>query len=85
MVVEVVVTGHVIHGPAHRINRMEISKAINRMANRKGNVQKAIRAHPIGRIGRPEECAYAIVMLCSPRASFINCATLAVDSGATQY
>ena len=45
----------------------------------------AIRAHPIGRIGQPEECAYAIVMLCSPKASFINCATLAVDSGLTQH
>ena len=47
--------------------------------------EMAIRAHPIGRIGRPEECAYAIVMLCSPKASFINCSTLAVDSGVTQY
>lgn len=49
------------------------------------NAELAIRAHPIGRIGRPEECAYAIVMLCSPKASFINCSTLAVDSGVTQY
>ena len=47
--------------------------------------EMAIRAHPIGRVGRPEECAYAIVMLCSPKASFINCSSLAVDSGATQY
>ena len=47
--------------------------------------EMAIRAHPIGRIGQPEECAYAIVMLCSPKASFINCSTLAVDSGVTQY
>ena len=55
------------------------------MAYNPKNAERAIRTHPIGRIGQPEECAYAIVMLCSPKASFINCSTLAVDSGATQY
>ena len=36
---------------------------------------------PLGRLGRPDEVAYAIVMLCSPQASLINGAALAVDGG----
>jgi len=37
--------------------------------------------HPIGRIGRPEEVANAIVYLASPLASFITGAALVVDGG----
>lgn len=42
-----------------------------------------IAQHPIGRIGRPEEVAEAIVWLCSEKASFITGQTLAVDGGFT--
>lgn len=38
-------------------------------------------AAPIDRIGTPDEIAYAVVMLCSPRAGFINGAFLRVDGG----
>ena len=38
-------------------------------------------AHAMGRIGRSEEVADAIVYLASPRASFITGATLVVDGG----
>jgi 3-oxoacyl-[acyl-carrier protein] reductase len=34
---------------------------------------------PAGRLGRPEEVAYAVVMLSSPKASWITGATLPVD------
>lgn len=34
---------------------------------------------PAGRLGRPEEVAYAVVMLASPRASWINGVCLPVD------
>jgi 3-oxoacyl-[acyl-carrier protein] reductase len=34
---------------------------------------------PAGRLGRPEEVAYAVVMMASPRASWINGAILPVD------
>ncbi|MGE0232612.1 MAG: glucose 1-dehydrogenase [Flavobacteriaceae bacterium] len=37
--------------------------------------------HPIGRIGKPEEIAAAVVFLCSPQASFITGASLPVDGG----
>jgi len=34
---------------------------------------------PAGRLGRPEEVAYAVVMLASPRASWITGANIPVD------
>ena len=37
--------------------------------------------HPIGRVGRPEEVAAAVVHLLSEDASFINGATVPVDGG----
>lgn len=39
------------------------------------------RAHPLGRIGRPEEVARSIAFLASDWASFITGATLSVDGG----
>lgn len=37
--------------------------------------------HPIGRIGKPDEIAEAIVWLCSDKASFVTGANLPVDGG----
>ncbi len=56
-----------------------------------GNWEKAFKANPAfaqdfishefpaGRLGRPEEVAYAVVCLASPRASWITGACLPVD------
>jgi 3-oxoacyl-[acyl-carrier protein] reductase len=43
--------------------------------------EKDFLAHefPAGRLGRPDEVAYAVVMLASPRASWITGATIPVD------
>ncbi|TKB47926.1 MAG: SDR family oxidoreductase, partial [Mesorhizobium sp.] len=40
-------------------------------------------AHPIGRIGQPQEVAEAIAFLASPASSFITGALLLVDGGYT--
>jgi NAD(P)-dependent dehydrogenase (short-subunit alcohol dehydrogenase family) len=39
--------------------------------------------HPIGRIGRPEEVADAVVWLASPQSSFVTGQTIAIDGGFT--
>lgn len=50
-----------------------------------GDVEKAVRRmgalHPLGRIGRPEDIANAVLFLASDRASFITGEYLNVDGG----
>lgn len=43
------------------------------------------RASLLGRLGRPEEVAAAVVFLASERASFITGTTMEVDGGASHY
>jgi NAD(P)-dependent dehydrogenase (short-subunit alcohol dehydrogenase family) len=48
--------------------------------------QRAARmaaAEPVGRMGRPEEIAEAVVWLCSEAASFVTGQAMAVDGGMT--
>jgi len=47
------------------------------------NVKQMKAKHPLGRFGRPEEVADAIIYLCSDKASFITGAVLPVDGGYT--
>lgn len=42
-----------------------------------------MKEQPIGRLGRPEEIASAVLWLCSPGASFVIGHALAVDGGCT--
>jgi NAD(P)-dependent dehydrogenase (short-subunit alcohol dehydrogenase family) len=46
-------------------------------------MQELIKEQPIGRLGRPEEIAAAVLWLCSPGASFVIGHALAVDGGYT--
>ncbi len=39
--------------------------------------------HPIGRLGRPEEVAYAVLFLASDESAFVTGASLSVDGGTT--
>jgi NAD(P)-dependent dehydrogenase (short-subunit alcohol dehydrogenase family) len=43
--------------------------------------QIILNSHPIGRFGRPEEIAEAVVWMCSDRASFMTGHTLVLDGG----
>lgn len=40
---------------------------------------------PLGRMGKPEEVANAVVFLCSPRARFIAGSSIVVDSGRSDH
>jgi NAD(P)-dependent dehydrogenase (short-subunit alcohol dehydrogenase family) len=39
------------------------------------------QAHPMGRLGQPQEITHATLFLCSPEASFLTGAALPVDGG----
>lgn len=45
---------------------------------------EALALNPTGRMGTPEEMAYAVTMLASPRASFITGTNLVVDGALTR-
>jgi len=40
-----------------------------------------VAAHPMNRLGKPEEIAQAVIWLCSEQASFITGHPFAVDGG----
>jgi NAD(P)-dependent dehydrogenase (short-subunit alcohol dehydrogenase family) len=48
-------------------------------------MKEVMHDQPIGRLGRPEEVAAAVLWLCSPAASFVLGAALSVDGGFTAH
>ena len=47
------------------------------------DVPEAVANQPIGRLGRPDEIAAAVLWLCSPGASFVIGVALPIDGGYT--
>jgi NAD(P)-dependent dehydrogenase (short-subunit alcohol dehydrogenase family) len=43
--------------------------------------EQAVRSHPIGRFGTPQEVAEAVLWMCSERASFMTGQSLVLDGG----
>ena len=60
--------------------RLSITPMVAAMLAKEPDAMKdIIRDQPIGRLGRPEEIAAAVLWLCSPGASFMLGHGLAVD------
>lgn len=53
------------------------------LATQPDAMKEILRDQPIGRLGRPEEVAAAVLWLCSPGSSFVIGHALAVDGGYT--
>jgi NAD(P)-dependent dehydrogenase (short-subunit alcohol dehydrogenase family) len=53
------------------------------LASEPDAMKEILRDQPIGRLGRPEEIAAAVLWLCSPGATFVIGHALAVDGGYT--
>ena len=57
---------------------------VDRFVGKMGDARQQLAAmHPVGRMGKPEEIADAVIYLCSDKASFITGQSLAVDGGFT--
>ena len=59
---------------------VELGAAPSREAANAG----VIAAHPIGRLGRPDEMAGGVIYLCSDASSFVTCREFVMDGGFSQ-
>ena len=62
---------------------IETPMVSNMLEKQADAIKQIMRDQPIGRLGRPEEIASAVLWLCSDGASFVVGHALAVDGGYT--
>lgn len=60
-----------------------VRRAINRNENPAKAYEELVQLHPMGRLGRPEEIAHAILFLASDESSFATGSSLVIDGGYT--
>jgi NAD(P)-dependent dehydrogenase (short-subunit alcohol dehydrogenase family) len=60
-----------------------LDKWLETVPDRQAALSDVLKAHPLGRIGLPQDVAEAVLFLASPRASFISGASLVVDGAMT--
>jgi NAD(P)-dependent dehydrogenase (short-subunit alcohol dehydrogenase family) len=60
-----------------------LQREIEMQDDKEAYLKEMDELHPIGRVGRPEEVAYAVLMVAADEASFITGANIAVDGGFT--
>ncbi len=59
----------------------QVASVLGKAVDRQQTLDYLLRKHPMGRLGRPEEVANAILFLASDEASFITGVALAIDGG----
>ena len=65
------------------INTPMLQKEVDMQEDKEAYLKEIDKLHPIGRVGRPEEVAFAVLMVASDEASFITGANIPVDGGLT--
>jgi len=65
------------------INTPMLQKEVDRQEDKDAYLKEVDELHPVGRVGRPEEVAFAVLMVASDEASFITGANISVDGGFT--
>lgn len=65
-------------------NIMDRYVALGASPSRDASEAAMVAAHPIGRLGHPEEMGGGVVYLCSDAASFVTCSEFLMDGGFSQ-
>ena len=58
-----------------------MARALNALQPLEEQVKRLVESVPLGRLGRVDDVAQAVVFLCSPHAAYITGSTLHVNGG----